>query len=296
MKGRGDEGEDCGCVEEVGPALFVDALSWSLDFVFDAVFVDYDFGRCLRGIGVQEAFGVEGCLREETVGRWDAEDAAEGGGEAEKNDVLGVASRFADAVAADCADYATDFVVEEEENCDDEAWDHGSEDPGCWELPKRDVKIFSAWTSGTECFAGCVEGVLVDGSEVARVWYSDEEDDAYCRRVFSKAHAEVLVDDWRPTFGSTEEQCEHECSHCSDDCIQKRCLVQSLVSSLEFLHSLVEVDDTIQQTETLAAELRHVEHSPVMGIENSQEDVHPPRMDQSPSHELKEIHLKGFCA
>ena len=69
----GDKGEDPNCVQEVGPPLLVDCLHW-----FPAGVKDGDsFPRreTLLG-GVEEAFGVQWCLREKSVCWWDAEDTA----------------------------------------------------------------------------------------------------------------------------------------------------------------------------------------------------------------------------
>lgn len=103
-------------MEEVGPALFVDGAGLAGGGDFGAVCCDGGGGF---EDGVEERFGVEGRLREETVGWGDAEDAAERGGEAEEEDVEGEAAGLAGVVPGDGADYGGDFVVEEEEHGDD---------------------------------------------------------------------------------------------------------------------------------------------------------------------------------
>lgn len=57
------------------------------DFLF-ALLVDRQHNLLFLVVGesVHQTFGVERCLGEEAVGGWDAEDAADGGGEAEEHD------------------------------------------------------------------------------------------------------------------------------------------------------------------------------------------------------------------
>lgn len=103
-------------MEEVGPALFVNGADLAGVGDFGAVCC-----YCGSGFedGVEERFGVEGRLREETVSWGDAEDTAEGGGEAEEEDIEGETARLAGVVTGDGADYGGDFVVEEEKHGDD---------------------------------------------------------------------------------------------------------------------------------------------------------------------------------
>lgn len=81
-----------------------------------------------------------------------------------------------------------------------------------------------------------------------------------------------------------------------DDGVQESCLIHTCMDALQFLNGLVEVNDAIQQAEDLAAKLRHIQHCPVVCIEQCQKDVHPARMDEGPCHELKEVNLECLGA
>lgn len=86
--GHGAESQEA--LSEVGDALFDDVVNDAAGVAF------VSFVGVGRFAGDAERFGVEGCLRDEPVGKGDAEEAADAGGQAQEEDVPVEAGGFAE--------------------------------------------------------------------------------------------------------------------------------------------------------------------------------------------------------
>lgn len=144
------ECQDTNRMKQVAPALFVDCRDL--------------LGTPVNGIShllfVQEALAVQWGLREKPVCGGDSEDPAESGGQSEKEDIPGIATRLADIVAGERRADCRDFDVEEEECGYDEAGDHGGEDPGDRKVPEFNKEAGSLGRGWAE---GCL-GVVSAGA------------------------------------------------------------------------------------------------------------------------------------
>jgi len=120
LKRWGDEDENSCCLEEWRPALFVDFFPF-INFGFSvACFLVGcgDFGF----YSMQKRFGVQRCLGKESVGRRYAKDTANGRGCSKESNVPGKATWLFGPISIERTNYAADFMIEVEENCDDGSW------------------------------------------------------------------------------------------------------------------------------------------------------------------------------
>lgn len=101
-------------MEEGAPALLVHSFHFFRFSLFFAVNDDLRFFF----FGVHQAFGVQGGLGEKAICRRDTQDSAHRGGYTEKYDVPGESTWLLGPITIYGTDYATDFMVEEEENGD----------------------------------------------------------------------------------------------------------------------------------------------------------------------------------
>ena len=60
---------------------------------------------------------------------------------------------------------------------------------------------------------------------------------------------------------------------------------------LEFLDSLVEVDEAVKEREYLSGESSNVAHRPIVGVENSKDAKQPPCVNQAPGYERQKWDL-----
>ena len=67
------------------------------------------------------------------------------------------------------------------------------------------------------------------------------------------------------------------------------------MSSLQLLDSFVKIDDTIQEREDFCGKCGYIAHCPIVSVDESQQYVHPARVDERPRHEWKERYLFLEC-
>ena len=247
--------------------------------------------RSIFALIVHKGFGMERSLGKEAVGRRDAQNAAHNGGRTQEEDVPGKSSWLADAVALDGADNAADLMVEVEEDGDDGARDDGQEHPLDRDLPELDEERRPLGARGAE--AGLdVELDVLEGPKLADVRDADPEDDGDGGGVLGQAQAHVAMEERLPSVSGGQENGEEAGADGTDDGVEKGCEVGPSVGTLELAGGLVEVDDTVKEGEDVAAEVRHVLHGPVVGVEDGQRVVHPAGVDERPCHDGQEGDLE----
>jgi hypothetical protein len=100
------------------------------------------------------------------------------------------------------------------------------------------------------------------------------------------------VENWLPTFCGGEEDCQKGGAGGADDGVEKSGKGELGLGALKLLDCFVEVDNGIKKGEDFAAKGRDVAHCPVVGVEESEDEVHPAGVDEGPGHEWKEGDLQ----
>jgi hypothetical protein len=101
--GHSDEKQES--LGEVADALFDDVIRYSGDLVLVGLIGIRD------KLADAEAVGVEGCLRNEAVGKWNAEDTGDEGGKAEQEDVPMESGGFAQGEFGALRDEGGDWEI-----------------------------------------------------------------------------------------------------------------------------------------------------------------------------------------
>lgn len=71
--------------------------------------------------------------------------------------------------------YATDLVIEEEEDYNNESGYYGCSNPHSWEIPEIHVEVLAAWEGWSESFAGFVDGIFLQWLELSSIRNSNEK-------------------------------------------------------------------------------------------------------------------------
>lgn len=146
LKRRADEDKDSTGMQKSTPPLFVHPSDIAmLDFLL-AVNRDQD----LFFLGMHQALRMQRRLRQEAICWRDPEDTTQRGRRTQENDIPSKTARFLRPVPIYGADDTADFVIEEEEDGDDETRYDSRKDPPYWQIPELHEEYRAIWGARLE--------------------------------------------------------------------------------------------------------------------------------------------------
>lgn len=183
-------------------------------------------------------------------------------------------------------------MVESEEGGHNCTGDGRQADPRDRQVPEADDKGRAAGARRPQRRLD-LQVLVVEARQLADVGNAGPQDDGDGGSVLDQPEADVAVQERAPRCGRREQHGDETRAGGAHDGVEKGRQRRPGMCALQLESRLVEVDDAVEQREHTSAEVRHVLHRPVVGVEDGQQGEHPPGVDEGPSHDGQEVDVEA---